>query len=142
MTGCRPNEFPNKQCFDFQNNLIHIYGTKTETSKHRTIEMSENFSQYIKKYLLQNELKTPAYIKNKFKEICENIKIKDPVIYRLRHTFATNHFTLGTQSKYVQEWLGHSSVKLTLDIYTDIDKTSSKEKIKELYKDFYYEIIK
>ena len=66
--------------------------------------------------------------------------IDKPLLYRLRHTFATNHFTIGTNTKQVQEWLGHYSSSLTLDIYTDIDKTASKEKITKLYKNFYFRI--
>jgi len=39
----------------------------------------------------------------------------------------------------VQYWMGHSTIKLTLDIYTDIDKTATKEKIRNLYENFYFE---
>lgn len=66
------------------------------------------------------------------------MNIGDLSLYRLRHTFATNHFTLGTPAKRVQEWLGHGSISLTLDTYTDIDRTASAESIKKLYNRYYY----
>ena len=138
LTGCRPNELPINENFDFKNNLIIINGTKTEKSKYRVIEMSEEFSKYIKPYILNNKIKKVKDIKKEFTKICNSINIQ-PLLYRLRHTFATNHFTLGTNAKFVQDWMGHSSIKITLDTYTDIDKTSSKEKIRNLYKNFYFE---
>lgn len=140
MCGCRPSELPNKSQFDFENNIINIYGTKNENAKHREVEMSQNFADYIKEYFQENDVKPFKYIKKQFKQLCIDNNISNPKLYRLRHTFATNHFTLGTNAKYVQTWLGHYGIQLTLDTYTDIDKKSSKEKIKKLYNNFYYEI--
>lgn len=140
MCGCRPKELPNKTQFDFKNNIINIYGTKNENAKHREIEMSIGFAEYIKKYFEKNDTKPFEFVKQQFKKLCVENNIENPKLYRLRHTFATNHFTLGTNVKYVQHWLGHYGVQLTLDTYTDIDKKSSKEKIKKLYNNFYYEI--
>lgn len=138
MCGCRPEELPSKECFDFENNLINIYGTKNENAEHRTIKMSQCFANYIKDYLETNEIKPRKIVFAKYKQICQKIGLKEITLYTLRHTFATNHFTLGTEAKRVQMWLGHSSIKLTLDIYTDIDETSSKDKIIKLYNNFYY----
>lgn len=138
MCGCRPNELPTKQNFDFINNLINIYGTKNDNALHRQIEMSDNFSKYIKTYLDKHEIQAEKYVCKKFIAICKSIGINKPLLYRLRHTFATNHFTLGTQPKFVQQWLGHSSISMTLDTYTDIDKTATKEKIIQLYNNYYY----
>lgn len=138
MCGCRPNELPAKTNFDFTNNIINVYGTKNENAKHRQIEMSNEFANYIKKYFAKNDIKKEEYISSEFIKICKNVGIENPLLYRLRHTFATNHFTIGTQAKRVQQWLGHSSISTTLDTYTDIDKTASKEKIIKLYNNFYY----
>lgn len=138
LTGCRPNELPKKENFHFDDNYVVINGTKNENAKHREVEITDSFKEYIQDYVQGNKLKSVSYISKQFKDICESIGIEKPLLYRLRHTFATNHFTLGTRAKQVQEWMGHSSVSITMDIYTDIDKTSSKEKIQKLYKNFYY----
>ena len=127
-----------KENFDFTNNLINIYGTKNDNALHRQIEMSEPFAMYIKEYLSNHEIQAERYVSRKFKEICLSLGIENPLLYKLRHTFATNHFTLGTPPKQVQEWLGHSKISMTLDTFTDIDKTSSKDKLKNLYNNFYY----
>ena len=55
----------------------------------------------------------------------------------LRHTFATRCFEAGIAPKTVQKYLGHSSVAITLDIYTHVTKDKAKEemnKLEELYK--------
>ena len=38
----------------------------------------------------------------------------------LRHSTATIHLLLGTPMKFVQELLGHSSMKMTSDLYSHI----------------------
>jgi integrase len=138
MCGCRPAELPQKANFDFENNIIHIYGTKNDNALHRQIEMSNEFNIYIQKYFKEHDVQAERYVSRKFISICNSIGISNPLLYRLRHTFATNHFTLGTQPKRVQQWLGHATISMTLDTYTDIDKTATKEKIQKLYNNFYY----
>ena len=54
----------------------------------------------------------------------------------LRHTFATRCFEAGIEAKTVQKYLGHSSVAITLDIYTHVTDDKAKEdmnKLEELY---------
>ena len=38
----------------------------------------------------------------------------------------------------VSDWMGNTSITITLDTYTDIDKTATKEKILTLYNNYYY----
>ena len=139
MTGCRPAELPTDNKINFEKNNIEINGTKNKNAKKRLLPISLNFSKYLQEKNLQ-EIKSKEYVQKKFKEICKEIGIEKPLLYRLRHTFATNHFVIGTPAKYVQEWLGHSTIQLTLDTYTDIDNSLSKEKIEKLYNNFYYKI--
>ena len=47
--------------------------------------------------------------------------------HTFRHTFATRCFEAGVQPKVVQSYLGHASLKMTMDLYTHItdEKASS-----------------
>lgn len=139
MTGCRPNELPAKGNFNLKERYVIIKGTKNENAKERIVQLSEAFSEYLKIFFKDNNFKNVKILSKAFKEICMKNNIEKPLLYRLRHTFATNHFVLGTNAKYVQEWLGHYSVAFTLDTYTDIDRFSSAEKIHKLYNNFYFE---
>lgn len=58
--------------------------------------------------------------------------------HALRHTFATRCFEAGLKGKTVQKYLGHSSVAITLDIYTHVTDDKAKmdmDKLEEFYKE-------
>ena len=141
LTGCRPNEFPTVKNFDLANNIIKITGTKNENAKLRKVKISDNFSTYLKSILPTYKFKTVKEIRKEFKKICKAQKINATKLYVLRHTFASNYFAIGIPTKYVQQWLGHSSIVLTMDIYTDTDENSTKNKIQKLYNNYYLENI-
>ena len=50
----------------------------------------------------------------------------------LRHTFATRAIERGIPPKVVQELLGHSSITITLDLYTHVLPQTKAEEIKKL----------
>lgn len=54
--------------------------------------------------------------------------------YALRHTHATMLFTLGVHPKIVQERLGHSSIKVTVDTYSHIVPGIQRLAVEELEK--------
>ena len=60
--------------------------------------------------------------------------------HALRHTFATRCFEAGIAPKTVQKYLGHSSVAITLDIYTHVTKDKAKEDMNKL-EEFYKKIV-
>lgn len=56
--------------------------------------------------------------------------------HALRHTFATRCFEAGIEAKVVQEYLGHYSISITLDLYTHVSNDKAKtemDKLEELY---------
>lgn len=81
----------------------------------------------------------PPNLHEAFKEILLKVGLEDRKFHDLRHTYATRLFELGESAKTVQELLGHSSISMTLDIYTHVlkeTKESAAKKLDELSKTF------
>lgn len=55
-----------------------------------------------------------------FKRYCELCGIPTYGLHALRHTYATNALTAGVNVKVLSEILGHTSISITLGIYTDV----------------------
>ena len=52
----------------------------------------------------------------------------DPILpHSFRHTFATRCLEAGIPPKVVQTWLGHASIKMTMDLYTHVNVDLSAE---------------
>ncbi len=69
-----------------------------------------------------------------FKTICKNAGINKPDVnqHMLRHTFTTRCVEAHIPPEVLKSWLGHSSVDITIDIYTDIQKRFETSEIKKL----------
>ena len=59
----------------------------------------------------------PRNIQRKFQKLLQQCEIPSINIHSLRHAFATRCTEMGFDSKTLSEILGHSSVKITMDIY-------------------------
>lgn len=67
------------------------------------------------------------------KSIEDAHKIKHRItIHGFRHSHASALFSAGATVKEVQERLGHSDVKTTLNIYTHVTKSQNKEAVNKL----------
>lgn len=54
--------------------------------------------------------------------------------HTLRHSFATRCFEVGIPPKVVQTLLGHSSIQITMDLYTHVSSDMCRENMKKLEK--------
>ena len=52
--------------------------------------------------------------------------------HTFRHTFATRCFEAGVQPKVVQSYLGHASLKMTMDLYTHITEEKANSDIERI----------
>lgn len=138
--GCRRNELLSITKEDIKNGYVHINGTKTSNAV-RYVNISKEFESLLSSNIEVLSKYPFAYITKKFKRLIEKLSLQGS-IHSLRHSFITNHFYLGTPAKQVQSWVGHSTINLTLDIYTNlnptIDAKVEKEAIKNLYNNNYY----
>lgn len=139
-TGIRKNEiltFDTAKHLNEKTKTISILSEKKRKKEiYRTIDITDDMIKIIQQ--IDFSLK-PDYVYRQFKELLAPYKI-NAGLHKLRHTFATNHFYLGTPTKLISSWLGHETIELTQNIYTHIDRTITKNDILKLYDNLYYKI--
>jgi len=140
--GLRVGEVVRLKLEDIDNKrmLIHIKGAKGR--KDRYTMLSETALDILRKYWKEYKpvkwlfegARTGRYLSTRTVEkileyACEKAGIrKDVSVHTLRHSFATHLLEGGTDLRYIQELLGHTSSKTT-EIYTHVS-TKSIGKIK------------
>jgi integrase len=62
----------------------------------------------------------PHYVCQKFKKFIKKLEYKEIRFHDLRHTHATLLLEADTHQKKVSERLGHSSVAITMDLYSHV----------------------
>ncbi len=74
----------------------------------------------------------PRGVQRKFKTILRKCSIPDINIHALRHAFASKWIQNGFDSKALSEILGHSSIKITMDIYVHSNMQQKKSYINRM----------
>lgn len=69
---------------------------------------------------------------DKIRELCDSLGMKDISTHNLRNTFGSVLYDAGVDMKDIQAWLGHSTLKVTQDIYTKRRRKSTDKGIGEL----------
>lgn len=70
----------------------------------------------------------PVY-QRKIDELCKSLNIVGISTHSLRHTFATRCAEAGIAAKTVQQWLGHKTLEMTLNVYTHLNKDFEQKEI-------------
>lgn len=127
----------------------------TKNGLNRTVPIPINIVSKLEIYRLEqnnNKLKLgDAYIDNDYifannlglplnenrpgrnlNSILKKIYINPRKFHTLRHTYATRLFEAGIQPKTVQALLGHSDIKVTMDIYTHVMEEVKVEAVEKL----------
>ena len=137
LLGARLSELKSIKKENIKQNYVLIKGTKTKNAE-RWVRISDRYQEILLSYPEPIFNCQPDTIKAKMKEFFKKIKI-DGSTHMLRHTFATNLYYLGVDDNTRKQYLGHSSIVVTNDIYTHLDPTIHKQDILNLYKDLYPE---
>ena len=69
----------------------------------------------------------PDFISNRFGQLLEKLKLKKIRFHDLRHSCASVLLAQGVPMKQIQEWLGHSDMKTTANIYSHLDAVSKAD---------------
>ncbi len=135
MLGARLSELSSIKKENIKQNYVLIKGTKTKNAE-RWVKISDKYQKILLNYSEPIFNCQPDTIKAKMREFFQKIGIKGST-HMLRHTFATNLYYLGVDDNTRKQYLGHSSIVVTNDIYTHLDPTITKDDIIKLYGDLY-----
>ena len=135
-------------CVDGKSTVIEKDRTKTKSS-HRTLPLVAPFEQLLRSLKAQQELNRklcgsayctkyteyiyvnelgelikPGYITQHFPALLEKKNLRRIRFHDLRHSCASLLYANGVSMKEIQEWLGHSDISTTSNIYTHLDYSS------------------
>ena len=133
--GLRRSELLNLKITDVHSDrgLIHIEGAKGKKDRYTLLSgpLLEQLRRYYREFkpgtwLFEGKSANSQYSASSIAHILERARQKAGIKRRvtphmLRHSFATHLLEQGTDLRYIQELLGHSSSKTT-EIYTHISK--------------------
>lgn len=133
--GLRRSELINLKLDSILADQMQIKITNSKGNKDRYVGLSSHLLQLLRKYFQEfkpkiwliegqnREQYSPTSVLNVVKNSAKRAGIFRRVTpHMLRHSFATHHLESGTDLRYIQEFLGHSSSKTT-EIYTHVAKT-------------------
>lgn len=101
-----------------------VFTTKTGGPV-RGLNVAETLNNYVNKINKQEEQLA-------LKEHREPVIFERITPHTLRHTFATRAFESGIPPKVVQQILGHSSLEMTMDLYTHVTEDVQSKEIQKL----------
>lgn len=102
-------------------NDIRQLSTPKTTAGNRTIPLFQSTINAINALGLK-VIRDNKQIYKHFHTICQRAGIEGYTVHSLRHTFATRCSERGINVKTTQHWMGHSTVDMTLAVYTHLNK--------------------
>ena len=138
--GLRRSELLNLKLTDIDSNRNLIIIRQAKGKKDRIVPLSSKILEMLRNYyvaykpkswLFEGQIENTKYdersLSNVLKQALAKTKIKKPVsLHWLRHSYATHLLESGTDLRYIQELLGHSSSKTT-EIYTHVSSKSLQQ---------------
>lgn len=108
-----------------------------EIRKRKNIKPVKGFEKLIFKTRIASPI-TERSFRESIKTVVRNInknrkegeeEFADFSPHTFRHTFATRCFENGVQPKVIQELMGHSSMRMTMDLYTHVTEEKKRTEI-------------
>ena len=144
--GLRVSEIVNLKVTDIDSKSMQVFIERAKGKKDRYVNLPESVLMPLrdyymaykpKKYLFEGQYGEQYSIRSAqqvFKNALEKAKINKVVgIHSLRHSFATHLMDYGTDTKFIQELMGHNDIQTTMR-YLHVSNQSIKKIISPLDK--------
>ena len=145
--GLRRSELLNLSLRDVHSDRNLLFIRQSKGKKDRVVPISNKIIEMLREYykaykpktwLFEGQIPNTKYseksLENVLKQSLTKAKItKKVTLYWLRHSYATHLLESGTDLRYIQELLGHSSSRTT-EIYTHVS-TKSLQQIRSPFED-------
>lgn len=148
------------QDIDFENEILHIRRTTTLDKDGHTVlgttiktpsgkrdipltDLTKSILEHAIKNMKPNkndllfcndkgEVYTDSALNSCLKRICAYLGIEDIAHnHKLRHSFSTYFYSVCTDYKIMEETMGHSDIKMTMDRYTDLSVEIQREALQK-----------
>lgn len=124
------------EAVNFKENYIEVYARKTK--KWRQIPISPEFKERLKakkaqaksEYIIEYKGKRVNKFQRSFRTACEHAGIDYPCeMYDVRHLFARTLLNKGADLAAVSRLMGHASIKMTADVYYNVQEREKRRAI-------------
>lgn len=139
--GLRVSEIVNVKVVDIDSKRMQVLVKRAKGKKDRYVVLPESVLELLREYYKEYQPKEYLFegqyggqysirsVQQVFKNAMKNAKINKRVgVHSLRHSYATHLIEQGTDIRFVQDLLGHKSIKTTM-IYTNLTD-ATRRKIK------------
>jgi len=123
MVGCRIEE-----CFNCRLEIdkLRVYVERSKVdSTPGFVTISPVYAKHLEEHWETMFRMSYDFYAREFVKLIQELRIKrqknDKPLHRLRHTFGTNLYYLGVDDKRRSYLMGHTSTKMTNNVYTDFD---------------------
>lgn len=100
--------------------LVKLLRNQQHNAKLFGDSYNKEFREYINVDPIGNLIK-PNFVTQHFRLICDKNELKHIRFHDLRHSCATLLYDSGIDMKAIQEWLGHSNISTTMNIYAHLN---------------------
>lgn len=114
------------------NEFDEIVAPKTKTSI-RVIPLFQKVEEIVKNITTEKLfLYTKTTYQNKIAAIRKKLNLQNVSTHTMRHTFATRCAEAGIPPKVIQKWLGHSTIEMTMNVYTHVNNDYEQEMVSKI----------
>ncbi len=117
---------------DYRSKFLYLQGRSLHFVGNTAQKASTHQLDTSKPRYIFGRVKANTYTNRHFEKCLEYAKLRRIRFHDLRHTFASLLIQNGESLVYVKEQLGHSSIKMTVDVYGHLVRGANRQAVNRL----------